>query len=586
MPLASSLAVVLPASAQDAPFTLEQVLSAPFPSDLAGSGSSFAWVVNDEGVRNVHMASAPEYAAHQVTAYTVDDGQALGGLAFNVTGDTLVYVRGGAPNRRGTIPNPGSAPDAAKREIWRAGPDGSVRLAEGSSATLHSGTVAYIHDGTAWAVSLDGTAEPERLFTARGSTSSLRWSPDGSMLAFVSQRGTHSLVGVYHLASREVRFLAPSTDRDSNPAWSPDGQQVAFLRLAASSRRTLFKPVRKGQPWSIMVANVDDGEVAMIWQATEGTGSVFRGISARNQLLWTTDNRIVFPWEGDGWTHLYSISTEGGTPVQLTEGAFEVEQATLSVDRERVIFTSNQDDLHRRHVWSVSAGGSGLERLTPGTGIEWSPAVNDHDLAFIGAGAREPARVFLYGATHRPLMDVDNFPVSQLVEPQHVDITAADGLVVPGQLFLPADLQPGDRRPAVLFFHGGSRRQMLLGWHYRGYYNKAYALNQYLAGLGMVVLSVNYRSGTGYGMGFREADNYGSTGGSEFFDVLGAGLYLKNRPDVLQDKIGLWGGSYGGYLTALGLARASDLFAAGVDIHGVHDWNLGIQNFDPQLRAT
>jgi dipeptidyl aminopeptidase/acylaminoacyl peptidase len=147
-------------------------------------------------------------------------------------------------------------------------------------------------------------------------------------------------------------------------------------------------------------------------------------------------------------------------------------------------------------------------------------------------------------------------------------------MMIHGQLFLPPGLKSSERRPAVVFFHGGSRRQMLLGWHYMYYYHNAYALNQYLASKGYVVLSVNYRSGIGYGMEFREALNYGATGASEYNDVQGAGLYLRGRSDVDPKRIGLWGGSYGGYLTALGLARASDMFAAGVDLHGVHDWNL------------
>ena len=157
-----------------------------------------------------------------------------------------------------------------------------------------------------------------------------------------------------------------------------------------------------------------------------------------------------------------------------------------------------------------------------------------------------------------------------------------------GQLFLPAN--DSGKHPAVVFFHGGSRRQMLLGWHYMEYYSNAYAMNQYLASLGYVVLSVNYRSGIGYGLDFREALNYGAAGGSEFNDVEGAGLYLQSRADVDPARIGCWGGSYGGYLTALALARASDLFAAGVDLHGVHDWNLELglwqpaynPNLDPQ----
>ena len=107
-----------------------------------------------------------------------------------------------------------------------------------------------------------------------------------------------------------------------------------------------------------------------------------------------------------------------------------------------------------------------------------------------------------------------------------------------------------------------------------------------MANKGYLVLSVNYRSGIGYGMEFREALNYGATGASEFNDVMGAGLYLRNRDDVIDDRIGLWGGSYGGYLTALGLARASDLFAAGVDIHGVHDWNPVIKNFMPSFNPN
>src|SRR5205823_11108228 len=97
-------------------------------------------------------------------------------------------------------------------------------------------------------------------------------------------------------------------------------------------------------------------------------------------------------------------------------------------------------------------------------------------------------------------------------------------------------------------------------------------MNQYLASQGYVVLSINYRSGIGYGLNFREAINYGASGASEFNDVEGAGLYLRTRADVDPARIGLWGGSYGGYLTALGLARASNLFAAGVDFHGVHVW--------------
>jgi dipeptidyl aminopeptidase/acylaminoacyl peptidase len=153
-----------------------------------------------------------------------------------------------------------------------------------------------------------------------------------------------------------------------------------------------------------------------------------------------------------------------------------------------------------------------------------------------------------------------------------VTLTAEDGIEFHNQLFLPPDLRPGEQRPALIFIHGGSRRQMLLGYHYMHFYHMAYAMNQYFASKGYVVLSVNYRSGIGYGKEFRNAPGVGRRGNTEYRDILAAGLYLQGREDVDPERVGLWGLSYGGILTAQGLARNSDVFAAGVDIAGVHFW--------------
>jgi dipeptidyl aminopeptidase/acylaminoacyl peptidase len=217
--------------------------------------------------------------------------------------------------------------------------------------------------------------------------------------------------------------------------------------------------------------------------------------------------------------------------------------------------------------------------LTKGAGIEWAPApLSNGRIALLRSDAKMPARAAIRepdGSIHdvAPETMPADFPASSLVELKDVVFPAADGMQIHGQLFLPPHDAAG-KHPAVIFFHGGSRRQMLLGWHPMFYYHQAYGFNQYLASRGYVVLAVNYRSGIGYGEAFREAPHFGPTGASEFNDVIGAGRYLRSRADVDAAHIGLWGGSYGGYLTALGLARASDLFAAGVDLHGVHDWNL------------
>jgi dipeptidyl aminopeptidase/acylaminoacyl peptidase len=138
------------------------------------------------------------------------------------------------------------------------------------------------------------------------------------------------------------------------------------------------------------------------------------------------------------------------------------------------------------------------------------------------------------------------------------------------------------RGPALLFFHGGPTRQMLLGWHPMDAYAYMYGLNQYFANEGYVVLSVNYRGGVGYGLNFREAKNFGAAGSSEFNDILGAATFLRARADVDPRRIGIWGGSYGGLMTALGLSRASEYLAAGVDYAGVHDWSTLGANLVPE----
>ena len=598
------------AQAQQSRVTVEGLMSAPFPSDLtaAPTGGAVAWVENDRGVRNIWVAAPPEYRARQLTAYTEDDGQEIGSLTWSPDAGTLVFVRGGGPNRAGETPNPTSDPRGQERALWlvpadaEAGSPAPRRIAQGSSPTFapDGSGFAFLQGGNVHFVALEEGAEPRVLIRARGSLGSLRWSPNGGRLAFVSGRGTHSFVGIYDREGESIRWMSPSVDRDTNPVWSPEGDRIAFTRIPASLELTLFKPVREAHPWSIRVGDPDTGESREIWRAEAGVGSAFWGISASNQLLWGAGDRIVFPWEHTGWVLLYSVPAGGGQATLLTPGEFEVEQVTLGPDRRHIYYNSNQEDIDRRHLWRVAVDGSrSPERITTGDGIEWAPTPTSggEAVAFFRSGATTPA----HGAVMRlpgdgsvraqrgsepPSLRPTNpvpasFPEAGLVVPEAVTVTGADGMEVPAQLFVPPDLRPGERRPAVAFFHGGSRRQMLLGFHYMGYYHNTYALNQYLAARGFVVISVNFRSGTGYGMHFREALRFGAAGGSELQDVLGTGHWLKDRDDVDGSRIGLWGGSYGGYLTAQGLAHASDLYAAGVDVHGVHDWNVGIATFRP-----
>ena len=579
-------------------FTLEQILGAPFPSDLtaAPAGDRVAWIFNDEGARNIWVAEGPNLAARKLTDYTEDDGQALAGLTFSPDGNHLYFERGGSPNRQGELPNPTSEPERIGNELWRIdlGPDTAALLGEGYNPlpSPDGAHLLFFRRGQPMLLTLADTAEAKPVFRIRGGVSSPRWSPDGSKLAFSNTRGDHSYIVLYDLASEAFTFLNPSLHQDSQPVWSPDGRRLAWLRRAHEKDRWSFIPRPESLPWSVLVAEVATGEVKTAWTAPPGPGSTFQSVAADRQLFWTAGDLLVFPWEGDGWTHLYALSPDRGEPRLLTPGDGEVQYVSLSHDGRTLLYDANIGDIDRKHLWRIDLPAGKATQLTTGDGIEWAPVLTaeTRQVATLSSGPRLPAHpVKLEKGILRPLAPKaipEDFPHDHLVTPQQVIFSAADGLPIHGQLFLPPGHQDGDQHPAVLFFHGGSRRQMLLGFHHRGYYHNAYALNQYLANQGYVVLSVNFRSGTGYGLGFREAPGYGAAGASEFNDVLGAGLYLRNRTDVDPGRIGLWGGSYGGYLTALGLARASDLFAAGVDIHGVHDWNVVIKNFQPDYETA
>ncbi len=586
------LALIAAPLAAEPPFTVDRVLSAPFPDQLvaAPAGGAVAWVANDRGVRNVWVAEPPAYHGRQLTHYGWDSGREIGGLLFTRDGKTLVYERDPDPAAAPT-PNPLSLASGTEPAIWIVPLGGGEprKIAEGSSVLISPAgkELVFLKDGKVFRAPLAGKGEPKELFAPRGNVRDLRFSPDGGRLAFTSGRDRHSFVGVYDLAAGALHWFQPGVDEDVAPVWSPDGTEVAFLRLAAVAEDIPFFNQREGQPWSIRVAHWATGEVREVFRAERGRGSVYRGIAVADQLLWMADGRIAFPWEKLGWTQLWAVPARGGAAVPLTPGEHEVEAAVLSPDRSTVFFTSNLRDVDRRHLWKIEAGSTTPVQMTHGNGIEWSPVPTGDGkaLALLRSDARLPARPAIL-AGGEPLRDLTagppaGFPAAALVEPRQVVLSATDGLPIHAQLFLPADLQPGERRPAVAFFHGGSRRQMLLGWHYMLYYHHAYAFNQLLASRGYVVLSVNYRSGIGYGLEFREAERYGAGGGSELADVLGAGLYLAGRADVDPKRIGLWGGSYGGYLTAMGLAHASHLFAAGVDVHGVHDWNVAIKNFAP-----
>jgi dipeptidyl aminopeptidase/acylaminoacyl peptidase len=606
------------------PVTLEQLLSAPFAADLvaAKKANRIAWTLDDNGKRNIWVAEAPKFEARRLTSYLQDDGQELSQVSFSEDGETVVYTRGGEKNSAGQSPNPTSNPAGATQAVWAIEFSGGEprKIDDGHSPKISSqGAIAYIRDGEIYLASVSGTGKPAQI-VMRGQNHSVEWSPDGSRLAFVSSRGDHSFIAIYNVAVKTISYLGPSVDSDSNPTWSLDGKRIAFVRRPAQPRDTplgYFIELDRPHPWAVWVADATKDMPAIpaheIWHSSmepNGSFPYMADDTGGGVLNWAADEHLVIASEEDGWQHLYSLSAEGGNPQLLTLGECEAEQWSFSPDRKTVFFNSNCGDIDRRHLWTVSIGGGTVVNapLSGGGGIEWSPRLlaNGKDLVYVASDAANPSEVRHedisiptkkdlspeYAKHNRVLVSQlvtrtpTGFPADELVTPQQVIFKAADGVEVQGQLFVPRDGKAGEKHPALVFMHGGSMRQMLLGWHYMYYYSNAYAMNQYLANRGYVVLSVNYRSGIGYGRAFREAPGRAGRGATEYRDVVAAGKFLQARSDVDASRVGLWGGSYGGFLTAMGLAHNSDIFAAGVDFHGVHDWptdNWDGKNIAPDL---
>ena len=578
--------LLLPIGLHAQSYTLEDILSTPFPSSLTAAPNldRVAWVFDSRGLRNIWVAEGPDYKARQLTNYDKDDGQELGELSFSPDGSVIVYVRGGSANRQGEYPNPTSNPEGAEQAVW------AIKVAGGEPWRLGRGNhpvvspagdlVVFNYRGKLYVAPLDGSKEAKPLFEARGRNSSPCWSPDGSQLAFVSQRDDHSFIGIYHLQAKTITWLMPDVERDDHPVWSPDGRWIAFIRFPGATADFTFR-LGFNFPFAIWVADVETGKGKEVWKSPDNSGGFAQYYPAR-PLMWAAENRLLFYSEHEGWMHIYSVSVKGGEAICLTPGECEAEHATLSADRRTLIFNSNCGDIDLRHLWAVPVTGGKPKQLTTGKGIEWSPVVpsDGTSILLFCSTAYQPAAPAVIPISGRhprliaPQAIPEQFPTKALVEPHQVIFQAPDGLDIHGQLFLPPKAKAGDKRPAVIFMHGGPIRQMLLGWHYLYYYHNSYAMNQYLTSRGYVVLSVNFRSGIGYGRAFRTAPNQGPRGASEYQDIVAAGKYLQSRPEVDPQKIGLWGGSYGGYLTAMGLARDSQLFAAGVDLHGVHDWSM------------
>ena len=605
----------------------------PLELHSARKADRLAWMTYERGMRNVYTAAAPSFKPIRLTQFLSDDGIDLTDVAISDDGLVITFVRGSSVNGAGWVANPSHDPNGSERALWAVHTAGGgawrvASLGRASAPVLSPDGhyVLFTRDSQIYRarVTPAGAATPmERgevpFIKAWGQQSNPRWSPDGAKIAFVSTRTTHAFIGIYDGKSRTVAFMAPGVDFDGSPTWSGDGKQIAFVRrpgtpfaqqaqiaVAASGGRGAAPPAapgrggapgdsapggratqspglyqarfRGGYTISVMVGNVASGTAKEIWHNAPDD----RAFTTINNPRWVAD-LLVFPVSPatDEWDRYYSIAVDGSSasPVLLTTTNGLIEDATsaaFSADGKTLFYCTNANDIERRHIWAVPTSGGTPRQVSLGDGIETYPAplASGKSIGVLFADARRPQSLALVpaagGAPTAITSLPKDFPMGDEVVPQVITYKTPDSTEIHAQLFVPPGIKPGERRPTMIFVHGGPQRQMMPGYHYMQFYHWAYAVNQWLASQGYIVMSINYRSGIGYGRKFRTMPNTYFRGNSEYQDVTSGAAYLMARNDVDPKKIGIWGLSYGGLLTSQALARNSDIFVAGADLAGVH----------------
>ena len=536
---------------------------------------AFAWTVHERDRTSILFARAPDFRRVSLVSRSDVNGDPITDETLSPDGGNVVFTTGTPMGEEAF--NPAFLLERPVKTLWlvrTAGGSKPVKLGTGSEPTFtpDGRRLLFKRGGDLWAVDVRAPAAKPKLF-AKGGADWLQfvWTKKGDAI-FVADRRGYSFLGRLRPGADRVDWLVTGVDRIAVPVLSPDGTKLAFLRLPGRKHSVAYDRT-EAEPFSVDVLDLASGAVRTLW-TTRAPGLTLLMDDPESALRWATDDRLVFYSEEDGWGRLYSLAVSGGAPRPLTPAGCMVAESEGSGDRLFVIHNCLDRDTRQASILDASTGAE--RRLGGADPVLAGAAIGGGYAAFTGASANQAPMLRIAdlktGQTRlaESYADYGYRNVLTGPEPREVHLTSVDGLQFGGQLFMPST--PG-KYPALVYVHGGPPRQMFPAFHYSRYYANDYAINRKLAEQGFVVLAINYRSGIGYGRAFRDAPGRAWRAATEYRDVLAAARWLASQPDVDPQRIGIWGGSYGGLLTGQALARNSDLFKAGVAVHGVFDWS-------------
>ena len=374
-------------------------------------------------------------------------------------------------------------------------------------------------------------------------------------------------VAFMSLPSGNVRFLRVGDGETPANAqvlgWTEDGSSALVFATSGDFKNRWIHTVSGDSGTLKLVDNLRDS--AWVAGPCFGCGGWYNG-----------GKRFYYVSEADGYAHLYTMAADGSDKRQLTKGQWEVNAVSLSRDGRSFFLTTSEQSPFEQHLYRMSADGGAREKLTTKVGGHtgvWSP--DEQNIAVVSSFANRPPELFIQanraGATPSQLTTSPSkeWLSYNWLTPEIVMVPASDGIKVPARIYRPKDMKASANGAAVIFVHGAGYLHNV--HNYWSSYSREYMFNQYLASKGYVVLDMDYRGSAGYGRDWRTAI-YRWMGGRDLQDHVDGAKYLKKEFGIDPERIGLYGGSYGGFITLMALFTEPKSFGAGAALRPVTDW--------------
>jgi dipeptidyl aminopeptidase/acylaminoacyl peptidase len=400
------------------------------------------------------------------------------------------------------------------------------------------------------------------------------WSPDGRYLAYTVKPKTSSVfeIDVYDTVLRDLKHLTAGTAKDRmnvDPVWSADGKFIFYTQEQS-----------KGTDSNIFVVDVASAESTLLTPHPGEKTYSATGISPDGKQLLITSNA------GNGYDNAALLEVATKKIHWLTEDKWQIQGESFSPDGKSLTYTANVDGNNEIYLYDMASGKA--RALPMPKGLNWpsgrsSPFARDGSkMLYSHTGPTAPGDLWVYtladGKSYQLTHSlVGGVRAEDMVEPQLVRYPSKDGKwTISAFVYVPCNLPRNGQHPAIVYVHGGPTAQTM---------NTFNRFVQYMVNQGYLVIAPNYRGSTGYGKDFQQANLF-DMGGGDLQDVLSAADWIKQTGYVDPKKLTLMGGSYGGYLTMMGVTKAPDLWAAGIPIVPFVNWFTEIQNEDPVLQQS